>query len=56
MIEKLDCDSDTAENIRSLIEVKNYPALNDLLDTVGDSEAARALKQLPVTFRRRRGI
>ena len=50
MIEKLDCDSDTAENIRSLIEVKNYPALNDLLDTVGDSEAARALKQLPRLF------
>lgn len=50
MIKKLDCDSDTAENIRSLIEVKNYPALNDLLDTVGDSEAARALKQLPRLF------
>ena len=50
MIEKLDCHSDTAENIRSLIEVKNYPALNDLLDTVGDSEAARALKQLPRLF------
>ena len=50
MIEKLDCDSDTAENIRSLIEVKNYPALNDLLDTVGDSQAARALKQLPRLF------
>ena len=50
MIEKLDCDSDTAENIRSLIEVKNYPALNDLLDTVGDSETARALKQLPRLF------
>ena len=50
MIEKLDCDSDTAENIRSLIEVKNYPALSDLLDTVGDSEAARALKQLPRLF------
>lgn len=50
MIEKLDCDSDTSENIRSLIEVKNYPALNDLLDTVGDSEAARALKQLPRLF------
>ena len=50
MIEKLDCDSDTAENIRSLIDVKNYPALNDLLDTVGDSEAARALKQLPRLF------
>ena len=50
MIEKLDCDSDTAENIRSLIEVKNYPALNDLLDTVGDSEAARALKQLTRLF------
>ena len=50
MIEKLDCDSDTAENIRSLIEVKNYPALNELLDTVGDSEAARARMQLPRLF------
>lgn len=50
LIEKLGCDSDAAENIRSLIEVKNYPALNDLLDSMGDSREAMALKKLPRLF------
>lgn len=50
LVNKLGCDSDTVENIRGLIEVKNYPALNDLLETLGDSEAARALRQLPRLF------
>ena len=28
----------------NLIETKNYPALNDVLDTMGDSKIAAALK------------
>lgn len=50
MVSRLDCDSDTVENIRSLIEVKNYPALNDLLESIGDNEFTRALKRLPRLF------
>ena len=50
LLKKLGCDSDTAENIRGLIEVKNYPALNDLLESIGDNEVTRALKQLPRLF------
>ncbi len=50
LISKLDIDEHTAEEIRYLIINKNYPALNDLLDGIGDSEAARALKQLPRLF------
>ncbi|MBQ8569123.1 MAG: ATP phosphoribosyltransferase regulatory subunit [Oscillospiraceae bacterium] len=46
----LGADSDTIETIRSFIEVKNYPALNDLLDSFGDNAAAKALKQLPRLF------
>ena len=43
-------DSDTVEEIRSLIEYKNYPALGDLLDSAGKSSALTALKQLPRLF------
>lgn len=50
LLNRLDCDSDTAESIRSLIEVKNYPALNDLLESIGDNEVTRALKKLPRLF------
>lgn len=50
LVNKLGCDSDTVESIRSLIEAKNYPALNDLLETMGDNEAAKALRQLPGLF------
>lgn len=50
LVGRLGCGSDEVENIRSLIEVKNYPALGDLLDEAGDSEAARALRQLPRLF------
>lgn len=50
LISKLDIDERNAEAIRYLILNKNYPALNDLLDEIGDSEAARALKQLPRLF------
>lgn len=50
LVNKLDADIATKEEIRSLIEVKNYPALNDLLDSIGNNEITNALKQLPRLF------
>lgn len=50
LVSKLDTDSETKEQIRSLIEVKNYPALNDLLDSIGDNRITKALKQIPRLF------
>lgn len=50
LVNKLDTDVATKEEIRSLIEVKNYPALNDLLDSIGNNEITNALKQLPRLF------
>ncbi len=47
---KLCVDEDTVEEIRTLIERKNYPALNDLLDKIGHNEVTDALKQLPRLF------
>lgn len=50
LVNMLEADGDTKEEIRSLIETKNYPALNDLLDSVGDNNVTKALKQLPRLF------
>ena len=50
LVNRLDADDSTKEEIRSLIEVKNYPALNDLLDSIGRNEITSALKQLPRLF------
>lgn len=50
LLSALGADPDTVEQIRSFIEVKNYPALNDLLDGFGENPAAAALKQLPRLF------
>lgn len=50
LVSKLNTDSDTKEQIRSFIEAKNYPALNDLLDSIGNNEVIYALKQLPRLF------
>lgn len=50
LVNKLDADTAAKEEIRSLIEVKNYPALNDLLDSIGDNDITKALKQLPRLF------
>ncbi|MBQ4224903.1 MAG: ATP phosphoribosyltransferase regulatory subunit [Oscillospiraceae bacterium] len=50
LMKQLGADEDTEEEIRGLIEVKNYPALCDLLDSYGSSEAARTLKMLPRLF------
>ncbi len=50
LVSKLDVDDDIREEIRLLISQKNYPALNDLLDSIGDDQITRALKQLPGLF------
>jgi ATP phosphoribosyltransferase regulatory subunit len=50
LVSKLDADDTAKEEIRSLIEVKNYPALNDLLDSIGNNAITNALKQLPRLF------
>lgn len=50
LVNKLDTDDASKEEIRSLIEVKNYPALNDLLDSIGNNKITNALKQLPRLF------
>jgi ATP phosphoribosyltransferase regulatory subunit len=50
LVSRLGVNSDIEEEIRRLIEVKNYPALNDLLDTIGNNKITYALKQLPRLF------
>lgn len=50
LVLQLNVDESISEEIRRLIEVKNYPALNDLLDTIGDNKITHALKQLPRLF------
>lgn len=50
LVTRLRVDEDTQERIRCLIEAKNYPALNTLLDSIGDGEAVAALKLLPRLF------
>lgn len=50
LVAKLDVDEAVREEIRLLISAKNYPALNDLLDEVGDNQVTTALKQLPRLF------
>lgn len=50
LVGKLDADEITKEKIRKLIEQKNFPALNDLLDTFGANPITAALKKLPALF------
>lgn len=50
LMHELHASPEERENIRYLIETKNYPALNDVLDTMGDVKAAEALKKLPALF------
>lgn len=50
LVTKLEVDEDVREEIRMLISTKNYPALNDLLDEIGNNEVTSALKQLPALF------
>jgi len=50
LIGKLTDDPEIKEKIRALIEAKNYPALNDFLDTFGSNQVISTLKQLPSLF------
>lgn len=50
LVKKLGVDKRVEEEIRMLISAKNYPALNDLLDKIGDNKIIRTLKQLPRLF------
>ena len=50
LVKRLNIDSRTEEEIRQLINSKNYPALNDMLDEMGESEVITALKALPSLF------
>lgn len=50
LVERLDVSDKTKEKIRRLIETKNFPALNDLLDSLGKSSITYALKKLPALF------
>ncbi|NMA79871.1 MAG: ATP phosphoribosyltransferase regulatory subunit [Clostridiales bacterium] len=50
LISHLNASDADREKIRHYIEVKNYPALNELLSTFGDSEVVSALKELPRLF------
>lgn len=50
LIGKLTDDLEIKEKIRVLIEAKNYPALNDFLDTFGSNSVISTLKQLPSLF------
>lgn len=50
LVARLEADEREKEEIRMLISTKNYPALNDLLDEIGDNQITKALKQLPSLF------
>jgi ATP phosphoribosyltransferase regulatory subunit/ATP phosphoribosyltransferase len=48
--DSLDADDEVKEDIRGLIELKNYAALNDLLAKLPKSPAVEAIKSLPRLF------
>lgn len=50
LVALLEVDERVSEEIRYLIEAKNYPALNDLLDSIGHNDVTKALKKLPSLF------
>lgn len=50
LVDRLEVSDKTKEKIRMLIETKNFPALNDLLDSLGNSGVTNALKSLPALF------
>lgn len=50
LVNKLDVDDSQKEEIRKLIEKKNFPALNDMLDSLGNNQAIQSLKKLPSLF------
>ena len=51
IMDSLDADEDTKEEIRLLIEQKNYAhLLSDITSTAKENKAARALRKLPGLF------
>ena len=58
LVERLDADDKDKDYIRKLIENKNFPALNDFLDTFGNNSITAALKKLPeeIAFRKKLGF
>lgn len=50
LVSRLEATDKEKEKIRKLIENKNFPALNDFLDTFGSSPVTNALKKLPALF------
>lgn len=50
LMDQLDAPEERKSEIHHLIEEKNYPALNDVLDQIGDTRITRALKKLPTLF------
>ena len=50
LMEELDASWEEKEEVRSLIEAKDYAGLGDVLSSFPDSPAARALRRLPRLF------
>ncbi|MBQ8297029.1 MAG: ATP phosphoribosyltransferase regulatory subunit [Ruminococcus sp.] len=50
LVSRLEIPDNQKEQIRKLIETKNFPALNDLLDSLGNNGVINALKKLPGLF------
>lgn len=50
LFQALEADDALREEIVELTEMKNYAALNDALDQVGETQAARAVRRLPRLF------
>ncbi|MCM1226645.1 MAG: ATP phosphoribosyltransferase regulatory subunit [Clostridium sp.] len=50
LVDRLEATDAQKEEIRDLVEAKNYPVLNDLLDGIGKNGITRALKMLPRLF------
>lgn len=50
LVDCLEADEKDKNYIRKLIQNKNFPALNDFLDTFGNNSITAALKKLPTLF------
>lgn len=50
LMDRLPVTSERREAIRATIEAKNYAALSELLDPLGNSEAVEAIRNLPRLF------
>ena len=50
LADRLPVSEEVKEKIRSTIEMKNYAALTELLDPLGDTPATEAIKRLPRLF------